>query len=72
MEKREQQLAYEFGAFFRSERKRNNMSQVELSKILGMSQSRMSKVEQGKLVLNIFEFFKFAKRIGINDISKFL
>lgn len=72
MKKREEQLAKDFGSFFRAERKRHNLTQIELSKVIGVSQSRMSKIEQGTLVLNVFEFFAFAKKVGLRDLSRFL
>jgi transcriptional regulator with XRE-family HTH domain len=72
MKDKEQKIAKEFGAFLRLERKKNSLTQVELAKIMDMSQSRLSKVEQGQLILNVFEFFSFAKVTGLKSLDRFI
>lgn len=72
MKEKEQKIAKEFGLFLRAERKKNSLTQVELAKIMDMSQSRLSKVEQGQLVLSVFEFFSFAKVAGLKSLERFL
>jgi ribosome-binding protein aMBF1 (putative translation factor) len=72
MKDKEQKIAKEFGSFMRVERKKNALTQVELAKIMDMSQSRLSKVEQGQLILNVFEFFSFAKVIGLKSLERFI
>jgi hypothetical protein len=39
---------------------------------MDMSQSRLSKVEQGQLILNVFEFFSFAKVTGLKSLDRFV
>jgi transcriptional regulator with XRE-family HTH domain len=72
MKDKEQKVAKEFGLFLRAERKKSSLTQVELAKIMDMSQSRLSKVEQGQLILNVFEFFSFAKVIGLKSLDRFV
>ncbi len=52
-------------------RKSCGLSQVELSQMLGRPQSFVSKYERGERRLDVIEFLKIAKVLGI-DPFKFL
>jgi transcriptional regulator with XRE-family HTH domain len=49
------------GKFIRDTRKATGLSQVELSRLLGTSQSKLSKIEKGSLRIGVREWFLFCK-----------
>lgn len=52
-------------SIFRAARKLTGKTQVEVSKHLGVSQSCISKIEAGKLLPSVSEWFLFAQLVGI-------
>lgn len=53
------------GAFVLDQRTKMNISQIELSKKVKMSQAKISKVENGVTELSVSEFDKILKVFGM-------
>lgn len=51
----------ELGVSIKAKRKELGLTQVEFAKIMGMSQSRLSKVEHGQLEFTATEYIRFLK-----------
>ena len=53
------------GSFIKAKRKENKVSQVVLAAKLGCAQSYISRIEQGKLHLELVDYIRFCKAIGV-------
>ena len=54
------------GSIIRAKRKENGISQLVLSQRLGCAQSYISKIEQGKIHLELVDYLRFCEAIGIS------
>ena len=61
MTSNEQKLRKEIGMFLYTQRKKRNLTQVEVSKVLKCSQGSLSKLESGESPISAFQWFRFAK-----------
>ena len=59
--------SHTIGLVFKATRTLNGMQQREFAKILGISQGYLSKIENGFLLPDTIEVFKFMKLININS-----
>ncbi|MBY0517849.1 MAG: helix-turn-helix domain-containing protein [Bacteriovoracaceae bacterium] len=51
-------------------RKKKNLTQIEMAKIAGVSQSKISKFENGTLELSAAELLQCLKGLGVNSATK--
>jgi transcriptional regulator with XRE-family HTH domain len=65
----EQQVANKIANLMRAARKRSGMTQVEVSKILQISQSALSKIESGILIPSAPQWFEFCGATKISPDS---
>lgn len=69
MTPQEQQVAQKIASLMRASRKRAGMTQVEVSKVLQISQSALSKIESGILIPSAPQWFEFCGTTGISPDS---
>lgn len=61
----------EFGLLFECIRKMNNWEQVTVAKMIGSSQARVSKIENGMAEISVFEWSEFAQKAQLSlDVIK--
>jgi ribosome-binding protein aMBF1 (putative translation factor) len=53
------------GRFIRKSRRANGLSQADLAKALKISQSKISKIEAGRVPINIQEWFYFCRKLKL-------
>lgn len=59
------------GSILQANRERNNASQEQVAKALGVSQAVVSKVENGKRSVRVHELIHFSLVIGISPYALF-
>ncbi len=66
LNKSDEEIVLEISKTIRSRRNDIKISQGQLAKLSGISQSKVSKIERNVLVPNVIDWFKFCKILGIN------
>jgi transcriptional regulator with XRE-family HTH domain len=65
--KKQQIFKLQFGMFFKATREDNNLKQTEFAKLLGITQGSVSKIESGKMIIDLQTYLKFKKEFKVTD-----
>ena len=58
-------IAYYYGEILKEKRKELNLTQVELSKKVGLKRSYIAKIEKGETDMQISSFIRIAEALGL-------